>query len=626
MTPAGGGAASGLVAVVAVDGGPPVREEEVAALARDYVALRPYPPPTPPEGDDRARVVRFAPVGGRPPADAGGASASAQAGAHTDADGPAPASWRATCGALHASSASAAAPVRGLLAEADGQFALVAHDAAAGEVLVANDPMGMRAVHIARTPGRLLVSTSASSLARHLGCAASPLGLRTFLLGGYHFGARTHWDAVRRLDPGTVLRVDRDGGVAETPYWRPELDRSLAALDLERAAARCIDVAVATYRDRHAGQPYWADLTGGFDSRLLCLLLDRAGVEIRTNTRSAPSPDDTDIARDIAARTGWAWLDNGLPGDWPLRVPPLLDGALGWGDAQLEVLQLARVLHAHARLAHEGPPRLLSAGGGEHLQYYGWQSEFLNAGRSSRYDLGRWVDMLALKPTDASVLAGDPRREVRADIAARCAAWIAPYADELNTTQLELLYAYKSTGHFGAYRSADDGVLTAELPFYAKPVLSTAISISHRHRNGHRLMRAMAAALSPEVAAIRTTRGGPALPWRPSRTLRYAPYVKVVGRKGINKVTERAFGAPLLPQRTAFPWEPAAHGAVLAALRDRGVLDLGAMRIGPLLDRERFAALLDEALQPGFRHSAMLGRVLTAELALRATGTSLDEG
>jgi hypothetical protein len=107
----------------------------------------------------------------------------------------------------------------------------------------------------------------------------------------------------------------------------------------------------------------------------------------------------------------------------------------------------------------------------------------------------------------------------------------------VNTRQLDLLYAYKVMGHFGAFTAAAQAVLPTELPFYTRPVFLAAFSTQHRHRNAHRLMRRMIEHLQPGAAAVRTTKGGPAQPLRVSNLHRFLPYYARLGSKAVEKVT-----------------------------------------------------------------------------------------
>src|SRR3954452_20967134 len=235
---------SGLVAVLAVDPGSTVDDDDLQRLVACYDAVRGPCAVTVSRGDSRARAARLETVGGGLPA---GATSG---------------EWPVTIGVPHAP-AGATAGSAAWLRSVDGQFAMVGYDAAAGEAVVANDPMGMVAVYVAAGPGVLYVSTSSLALARFLAAPADRLAVQSFLLSGYHFGSRTHWQGIERLEPGQVVRVGRDGRCQDL-YFRPQVQDDVRRLPLRQAAAHCIDVAVDSLRSRLSGQPEtWIDLTGG---------------------------------------------------------------------------------------------------------------------------------------------------------------------------------------------------------------------------------------------------------------------------------------------------------------------------------------------------------------------------
>jgi hypothetical protein len=225
--------------------------------------------------------------------------------------------------------------------------------------------------------------------------------------------------------------------------------------------------------------------------------------------------------------------------------------------------------------------------------------------------------MIALKPSDLAALRPGLREKVRSDLLDMFADWIEPYRGEPKTRRLDACYAFKGSGHFGAYRAADDVDISAQLPFYFEPVFTTAFSLQARHRAGLRLMRAAIHRLNPQVAAVETTRGGPATPMRPGALPRYLPFYGQLGRKGFNKVTERLVGRPLWAYPDRWDEHDSADG-VVQRLQDSGVLDWGDLRIAPLLSADG-----TRRLREGSVDSAMLGRVLTAEMALAATGARL---
>src|SRR4029079_10209160 len=113
------------------------------------------------------------------------------------------------------------------------------------------------------------------ALAKPLQAPAEVLALFTFQRTDNPFGARTHWRGIARLEPGHRLLFTPTGVTSER-YWSPEPDEQVTRLDLGAAARYCTETCVETFRGRYGGDGAWADLTGGYDSRLLSLALTNA--------------------------------------------------------------------------------------------------------------------------------------------------------------------------------------------------------------------------------------------------------------------------------------------------------------------------------------------------------------
>ena len=593
---------TGLVAIVSADRETSVDDEDVQGLVGCYESLRGAGARDEATGGPLARVVWF----GREREDGG-----------IERRGS---SWVAASGRPHASKDS----LIGLpLHELDGQFALVSYDADREEVCVASDPFGMHALYVGARANSTYVSTSALALAKHLRARPSRLGISIFLRAGAHFGTMTNWEGIERVEPGTRIRFTRHA-VERDVYWRPSPDPRVSEMSFDRTVDHCLDVAIqalkATFGD---GGPWWTDLTGGFDTRLMNSLLESAGIQFSTNTRDEEAADAR-LSREVAGVAGWESVHLRLPAGWADALGSMVRTALAWGDANIEVLELSWVLWAHRELGRS-LPALLSGGGGEHFQYHAWKSEFLHAGRSNRVNFDNWVAMRLLRPVNTGLFARDPTLEVRADLARRMASWVEPYSSELNTTQLDLLYAYKMTGHCGAYLSADHAYLSAELPYDLKDVLTAAVSTNYRFRNGHRLMRSMQERLNPRVAAITTTSGGTAEPFRPNNIHRSAPYYGTLLRKAANKVSQK-LGAPVLPTVAHFDPAPMpTRRSLLVSLGDGAPLSSSRMRSAPLYRRGALDDFLAAAFDGGPVDTALLGRILTIELALRAVDAGIED-
>jgi hypothetical protein len=595
---------TGIVGIISNDRRRAVAQEDVDGLARAYESFRGPGRRHPAEAGAYARFVKF----DSDWADRPGVDVSESG-------------WAASTGVVHYPGSL----IRARPEDLDGQFGLVSYEAHGDQIVVASDPFGMHAFFSAERDGKTYVSTSSLALAKHLRARPNRLALETFLLTGSHFGSMSNWEGISRLDPGTCLRFTSQGRDSRQ-YWKPEIDPSVAKLDFRQASSHCTELAVAMYRDYYAGRPpIWSDLTGGYDTRLLNLLLREANVGLLTNTNGDPGEDDVRLAREIAQLAGWEWLGLTFPNDWDRVLPTFLPLALGWGDGHLDVLHLSYVLWAHQQKSRISPV-LLVAGGGEHFQYYAWQTEFLHAGRSNRVNFDSWVDMRLMDSGNRTIFARDPTDTVRADLRTRMASWAAPYSSELNTTQLDILYAYKSTGHFGMFTSAAGGFLRAELPFYSKAVFTAAFSTNYRFRNSHRLMREIINRLDPRIAAVVTTKGGPAQPRRLANLHRFLPYYLLIARKAINKLSGKVLHQAIwAPTFRPNPRVAAARGAILLRMAaEGGELSPGSMRAGPLFNRASLVDFYARAHDAAFVDTALLGRILTIELALQATDSTLD--
>lgn len=590
---------AGLVAVIAAEPRSGVPEGELERLADSYEAVR---------GSATRRT-----------ASGGGAEVAIVARAESPNAGldVVTGSWTAYVGRPQAAGAAGERPPHAW----DGQFALVSFDETAGEVTVASDPLGMQAVYVAERGGLLFVSTSALALARHLRATPNRFAIETFFRVGLHFGALTHWDGISRLEPATLIRIG-SGGMRRETYWRPSVDRELEGSAIEIAAERCADgAAVAMGRYASPGRRYSCDITGGWDSRLLSLLLRRAGLDLVVNTVGPVASVDVQLGQRVAAAAGWEWWRESLPSDWPERLPDASQFALGWGDGQLEVTQLAAVLHHHAARASKVDVQF-SGGGGEHWRYYGWLQEFPRGGTSTRANIPRLVNNVGyLKAMDLVPLKIDPTPAVRDDLIRRLRAYAAPHGDLPKQFQLDALYGYKSMGHYGAYLSASRGVLAVELPFYLRDVFSLSFSVAPRHRNYHRFMRELMELLDPGVAAVPTTNGGPALPFSIRRAPLFVPYVRDHARRIAKQLTKNLPGPTIgaVPLRSE---DEMARGR-RQLLEQWITKPRTEWRSGPLYSFERMHELMraPRALDDSW---PILGRIITVEMALEAVDAAID--
>jgi hypothetical protein len=593
---------TGIVAIITNDRRTPATESEIGVLAHAYESLRGQRDRHAVAAGDFARVIVLgSSEAGRPEIERASSS------------------WTAHIGTVHHQGSLMDSRPE----ELDGHFGLIAYDANDDSVLVATDPLSFQPLYTAERDGKTYVSDSALALAKHLRAKPSWLGLVTFLRTGYHFGTLTHWEGVTRLDPGTCISFSSDGREKRF-YWRPQVDRHVARLGFDDAVDHAIEVALAScgqWLGDSSGT--WADLTGGYDSRLLNLLLERLQIPFSANTRGDYTGDRA-IAEQLARLKGWEWLDLLPPSDWPEILPRMVPLAVAWSDGHLDPFELSWVLWAHSQMSNTHRS-VLYGGGGEHLRGYTWRQEFPRAGKTTKVNWNNWLDLRLIHPMNLTIFAEDPTPTVRADILARMRNWVEPYSSELNTTQCDLMFVYKMTGHFGIYRSADAAFVNAQVPLYSKAMYTTAISVDFRHRRNHRLFRHMISRLDPKAAAVATDSGGPAEPWRPTNLHRFLPYYTQLARKAVNKVGQKFLDRKLVRAVEMGNWwcPPEARRTIIDS-PGNGALSDETMRSAPLFDRARLREFLDDARRDDFADTGLLARIMAVELNLQAADAALE--
>ena len=170
-----------------------------------------------------------------------------------------------------------------LLATLDGAFAAVHWDAAAGALTVVTDFLGFQPLYVAETQGMVILATDLATIARSGAVALTPdpAAWGAYFAFGHLIGDLSYFAEVRRAPAGSVLRFDRDGRRSSDRHWHwpaPEPGLRLADVDTGEIVETLLQSVRAYGAYGHTGVLL---LSGGFDSRLLLHLLQRADVRAR---------------------------------------------------------------------------------------------------------------------------------------------------------------------------------------------------------------------------------------------------------------------------------------------------------------------------------------------------------
>ena len=156
---------------------------------------------------------------------------------------------------------------RGLLPRMRGDFALLIWDSEHGEGLLARDQLGVRSLFLHKSSGVLSFASEIRNLLALLPArpVPDPMGVAHWVTMSGRPGSGTLYTGIRRLNPGAVLLLGRDGR-GEERYWTP---RFVEPLDLPQAelatrVREAIGVAVTRRLSKNGGTGIL--MSGGLDS------------------------------------------------------------------------------------------------------------------------------------------------------------------------------------------------------------------------------------------------------------------------------------------------------------------------------------------------------------------------
>ncbi|HEY2537322.1 MAG TPA: asparagine synthase-related protein [Solirubrobacteraceae bacterium] len=156
---------------------------------------------------------------------------------------------------------------QGLPSRMRGDFTLLVWDGDRGEGLVARDQLGVRSMFLHDGDGSLRFANELrwllALLPRHP--SPDPVSVAHWLTMGHRPGSATLYTGIRRLSPGAMLLLDRNG-VRERPYWTPRFSEPLnesrrwLAAQTRAALERAVDRRIAP------DGPTGVLMSGGLDS------------------------------------------------------------------------------------------------------------------------------------------------------------------------------------------------------------------------------------------------------------------------------------------------------------------------------------------------------------------------
>lgn len=527
-------------------------------------------------------------------------------------EGPRWALVSGTCLVPDAAAALLDQGVDAIASQADGAFALARGDEHGAEL--ATDPIGTHHVHARTGRGVSAFAGSALWLAALDDDELDATACEEFLATGVMYEDRTPWRAVRALPAATRFALQADGAHVLSRTWRPE-DVEPASLS-GNEAVEAFGTAMLESCSRlgaRVERPV-ADLTAGWDSRLLCGFLMRTGLPIETTVTGPADGDDVVLSKRIAAHLGIQHLV------LPLGAPPTADevlDAVELTDGLVNAIGYARILRVHRTLSARFGASL-NGSFGEVARGYWWEILRPSPEHTSRLDpVAISRARYAAGAPDLSLFGNGERQgpvEHFADLIARTDRTIerdAPMSFRLDHTYLRL----RMRSWHGRIASSTDRLWPCMSPMASRAALDVLLRVPTAERIANRFARQVLARFAPRLAALPLESGGPALPRTLTNAWRFTPEAIGFARRAFKKLTgQRTYARTL--EETAAP-----RLSLLADDRIGDRLRASSMALGDHVDRGRLQAVLDAMRAPEWPHDLAFGNLLALELALERART-----
>ncbi|QRG66224.1 asparagine synthase-related protein [Brevibacillus choshinensis] len=284
-----------------------------------------------------------------------------------------------------------------------------------------------------------------------------------------------------------------------------------------------------------------ADLTGGVDSRLVCVLLDHHGVPFEAAITGMNGIQDVEVPKQVAKELKHElFISEPSIDRLEQSVPELFD----WCDGMNDLFKHYRTLPHHKNREERGVDLVVSGIGGEFFKENMWVQDFPFYIRK-KSNIRRFLRMRMLQIKCKNTYFAGDYKQLNESFEDRVVEKLGYYLLDTNTkTYDSIYYHFRMKTVASTYISAASHLFGCYSPFLEYDLVRYGFHLKRRERFFNQYHRKMITQLNPKVAKIRTAEGGISVSYEKVEMLKdMVKYIrnrtrraaKVLGRKLFHK-------------------------------------------------------------------------------------------